>query len=768
MAILELPDELLNTLSNLAEKRNQSIESMIQQLITRDAMFENSLDGLLIVGDDMRYVDVNPAACELLGYTRDELSQKTITDISDPDEQTTEDWETFEQDGKMRGEYILTHKDGHKIFIEFVAINNITPGRHVSIFRDITAHKEMESELYRRDQFLSQIANTLPGIVYVYDLVNHQEVYSNRPVAELLGYSTHASNHKFPHFIETVIHPDDREKIYQHFEALQDLNDDAILENTYRAKHLDGHWLWFNSRDKVAKRDADGNVIQILGIAIDITETERLRVEQQYILDRSPIPIAISTTSEEIEYQNDVFAKTFGYTREDTPDIQTWRMLAYPDPEYRQKSFDQWSKDIKHARQTDNLLPPRLYYIRDKWGEERIVSIQASIIGQRIIASFVDMTEEQRMKQALIESEYRYRALFENALYNIIIYNLDGTIQMINQKAASMFGLKPDEMIGHLPRDFYPEVHEKTIAFINKVVENDTITTIEDKVDINGEMRFLWSIAQPVYDSNGSINSVQIITHDVTAQRQAEAFQQQQKQLEIRLEKERQISDLRTRLLTTISHEFRTPLSVIQTNTEMIMRYRDRLPIERQDQKLNQIITQIRHLVGMLDNVRTMSKAQQSLIDYHPTSVNLSEFIETIRKNFEASKLDTQIFNINIEIDNTTSRFDSNLIKQSIMNLLSNASKYSSEDSTITLTVRQKENSLTFIVMDEGVGMSRNDLHYIYQPFYRGKNVENVRGTGLGLAIVHKIVDLHQGTVSCESQINQGTTFTINLSQNLV
>jgi len=894
MAILELPDELVNTLSQLASTRNRSIESLIEQLITRDATYENSMDSLLIVDDDMNYVDVNPAACDLLGYSREELLQLNIIDVVPNEELTKQDWEKFNEDEEVNGEYTLKHKDGHDVHVEYVAVSHVTSNRHMSVFRNVTARKQMEeqlreserrftafmdnapmvayikdsesnyifsnrylveqiesdgytfdnqtpyerfapevaqkikeadqqvlvnreivtiedyamyenekvnwykeikfpieginnslyvggfaiditeqketeAQLRKREAFITQITDTLPGVIYVHDINTHTNVYTNKKTADILDYTSEELQSLGDNLLKVLTHPDDFKKLMQHFSKIGQATDDReIFELTYRMKHKDGHWRWFNSRDKIAQRDEDGNVQHIMGIAIDITEQEHLRLEQQHMLDRSPIPIGIAKLDGTIEYYNDVFTQTFGYTQADTPTIDEWRIKAYPDPEYRQKAWSQWTSDLTHALETNNLLPVRHYHITDKWGENHIVSIQASVIRERIFSTFIDVTEQQRMQQALIQSEQRYRTIFDNAMYSIVIYNMDGTIQMINNAAAAALNRTPDELIGHLLEDFYPNSHEQTIEFLNKVVEAEDITYVEETVNVDGEAHIIWSVGQAIYNERGEVEGVQVISHDVTTQRQAEAYRQQQQQLELSLKKQRQISQLRTRLLTTISHEFRTPLAIIQTNTEMLMRYRDRFTPERQDQKLNQIVAQISHLTGMLDNVRTMNQAQQNDMQYHPTNVNLSDFIQTLNSDFVESRNQPQPLNITVDTTKEMIVFDSNLMRQALGNLLSNASKYSPEDTTISLTIRQNNDTLLFIVSDEGIGISRADQPNIYQPFFRGKNAENVRGTGLGLAIVREIVELHRGHITCESQLDHGTTFTISLSTNLI
>lgn len=130
-------------------------------------------------------------------------------------------------------------------------------------------------------------------------------------------------------------------------------------------------------------------------------------------------------------------------------------------------------------------------------------------------------------------------------------------------------------------------------------------------------------------------------------------------------------------------------------------------------------------------------------IDYQPTTVNLTDFCASLESHFNEVKRSDQTLDLTIDTQQDNGYFDGALMYQALVNLLNNAIKYSPDSAAISLTLQQDDNILNFILGDKGIGISRNDITNIYQPFFRGKNAENERGTGLGLAIVRDIVDLH-------------------------
>ena len=164
-----------------------------------------------------------------------------------------------------------------------------------------------------------------------------------------------------------------------------------------------------------------------------------------------------------------------------------------------------------------------------------------------------------------------------------------------------------------------------------------------------------------------------------------------------------------------------------------------------------------------MDNLLTIHKIEANQIQFRPTALNLKTLLVQL---IEMSSIGFgEAPDISLEIADDCTRFygDSGLIHIIVDNLISNAIKYSEAATTIKVSIRQTETHLQIQVMDEGIGIPPKDQPIIFQAFQRGSNVDVLPGTGVGLAIVQKCVQLHQGTISLKSQVNQGSTFTVRL-----
>jgi signal transduction histidine kinase len=256
---------------------------------------------------------------------------------------------------------------------------------------------------------------------------------------------------------------------------------------------------------------------------------------------------------------------------------------------------------------------------------------------------------------------------------------------------------------------------------------------------------------------------VQIIIRDVSERLQAEAAKHESERLRIALEKEKELRDLKSKLMVTISHEFRTPMTIAQSSADILEDYFDRMPADKRKEHLAKIIGQIQLLTEMMEDINFIVQASFEELSVKAEPVNLKQLCETIVGEMQSS--DAVFHRIELvcaeEIPALT--LDLRRIKYVIMNVLSNAMKYSENDTIVTLAVEQQGDQVVITVEDEGIGISADERARIFEPFYRGHNVGVIRGTGIGLSIVKEIVDQHNGTISLDSELGKGTKVTISL-----
>lgn len=229
------------------------------------------------------------------------------------------------------------------------------------------------------------------------------------------------------------------------------------------------------------------------------------------------------------------------------------------------------------------------------------------------------------------------------------------------------------------------------------------------------------------------------------------------------LEAEKEFSELKSRFIQTVSHEFRTPLNMIYVSAQLLARSRDSLTEETSNQLLQRTDKAVRRITKILDDVLLFSKASADKLELNPTLLDIEQFCQTIVEDYQVLASSNKHIQFNSQGTHHSICLDEKLLYHILGNLLSNAITYSPPDSTIELALTSQENNICFRIKDQGIGIPREDLPRLFDPFHRAKNAKNIPGTGLGLSIVKKAVELHNGTIKVESELDLGTTFIVTI-----
>lgn len=238
-------------------------------------------------------------------------------------------------------------------------------------------------------------------------------------------------------------------------------------------------------------------------------------------------------------------------------------------------------------------------------------------------------------------------------------------------------------------------------------------------------------------------------------------------ELRLSLVKEKELSELKTRFISTASHEFRTPLSIILSSSEMLGIYGHKWSEEKKKLILNRIIIAVKRMTTLLDDVLFLNKDDAGKLDFQPKPQDLHNLILEIIEDARNSNLRDWKINFNESNDAQVISVDKKLFHQIINNLLSNAMKYSPDHNEIDLNVQWYTNEVEIKVRDYGIGIPATDQLRLFESFFRANNVGAINGTGLGLTILKRAVDRHGGKISFESAEGMGTTFKVTLPINL-
>lgn len=459
-------------------------------------------------------------------------------------------------------------------------------------------------------------------------------------------------------------------------------------------------------------------------------------------------------------------------------------MLGYSEEELYATNFQQLTHpddlglDLQHVEQMlrgeiDSFQMEKRYFAKD--GRIIWALLNVSLVRDTVdkplyfVSQVADITARKQLEAALYDINQRYDDLVAHIPAMVYRYRdlPDGSFRFdyVSPRARDLLGLEPEVVLQNAQllinlvhpddrADFWNTSNESLRAFKAFIWEGRFLK-------VSGDLRWIRLESYPRRLNDGSViwDGIHI---DITAQKQAEAVLQEQERLRIALQKEQELSDLKTRMMIHISHEFRTPLSVIATSADMLARYHERMTAGQREERFQQIRLQIEHLTEMLDDVAYLvhGNLRQTVIE--PNEHNLKQLCQDVIDKL-ASRLDGHAILFDIADGLSEVILDGMLVKRILLNLLTNALKYSPGRTSVWLDVYTEGSWLVLRVRDQGIGIPLADQARLFEPFYRGSNIGSIGGLGLGLSIVQQAVTLHGGSIAVESAQGQGTTFTVTL-----
>jgi PAS domain S-box-containing protein len=409
----------------------------------------------------------------------------------------------------------------------------------------------------------------------------------------------------------------------------------------------------------------------------------------------------------------------------------------------------------------------------------------------------------------------KLKSLFDTAVDGIIIINASGEILEANSAACSLFGYKLEELVGEKLNSLMPshearrhdgyvnnylqtgqkkiigkgrEVYgkkkdntlfpfwlsvvevklKKEIIFAGFIHDLSDIKNAEIRLkNLNAELES--KVVERTYELENVVNQLLSLNHQLeseifdknTAQ---EALKQREIELQNSLDKERELNILKTRFVSMASHEFRTPLSTILSSVSLIGRYVEADQQPQREKHIQKIKTSVAHLVGILNDFLSLSKLDEGKISVNKEEFDMEVLFDEVIEEISILCKPGQKIHFESAVDNPLISSDRKFLKNTLFNLLSNAVKYSSENDTIECFLEIKGHSLVFSVKDYGKGIPEEDQKHLFSRFFRASNVTNIEGTGLGLNIVKRYLDLIDGDISFESELNKGTKFVVTMT----
>lgn len=464
-----------------------------------------------------------------------------------------------------------------------------------------------------------------------------------------------------------------------------------------------------------------------------------------------------------IIFTNRSLQKTFGYSNDDLHG-SFYHVLIHPDDVERVVQF--YQRQIEQ-RVLQTYLE---FYMVSRWGEFVSVGQSTNLvldddtpIGLLSIAR--DITLQKRVEEELATSERRYWLAFETAVEGIMFADKKGIIRYINAAACALTGYDRDELIG---RPFFQCIDPS----VQDAYSSQFLHALESRKPFRGEYILRQKLRNTIFVSakmtvieiEGEIFIVTLL-EDITEQKMLEQeLDDTREQERKRVETLEELNRLKTRMLSAVSHEFRTPLSSIIGFTSAMLETGD-LDQASIKKYLHIVLQQGNRLASLVNEMLDLSvfESQKMLLRLREVHLNeaIKEVIDTIREPAERKKIAIGFTEVK---DARPIRADKNRIQQVLQNILDNAIKYSPAGSRIRVETIYLDEGVRIKISDTGMGMSEEDSSRAFDAFFRSLNVsEGIPGTGLGLTIAREVINAHRGTIHIESKLNEGTTIAIFL-----
>ena len=347
-----------------------------------------------------------------------------------------------------------------------------------------------------------------------------------------------------------------------------------------------------------------------------------------------------------------------------------------------------------------------------------------------------------------------YRFLAENSVDLICLHNLDTSFRYISPSVINILGYNSQEMEGKSPLDYaHPEdlqyLKDSFADFIDEKVNETTIARYK-----NNDGKYIWLETKANIIKEKNIKTgFQSSSRDITSRKEEEEV------IEKTLAKQRELNELRSNLVSTISHEFRTPMTTIRTSAELISIYLEGLTFEKKqrlEKQLSTITGEIDRIVELMNSVLTISRNDAGKTNFNPIKFNLKQLcldvIETSFDNQKNGRVQTLFNGSSFDVF-----ADRNLMEYSIFNLLNNAFKYSEGSGDVILNLTAISSKIIIEITDFGIGIPKEDQHKLFNTFFRASNTNGIPGTGLGLYIVKTFTEKNSGTIQLESFLGKGT-----------
>ncbi len=629
------------------------------------------------------------------------------------------------------------------------------------VFRDITERLKYEESLSKISTQLTHLINNIDDVYAIYDLKNKCYDFVSDNVETLYGCSR--ATYMGSKYWQTCIHHEDVESVVKEVKTIVDTKGRGELH--YCINNTNGHRRTIVEKLIVGK-DTLGNADKLYIVKTDYTHLDNARQSLleterkfRFISENISDFISIHDTDWNFTYASPSVVNVLGFTPEDVLGLACFD-LVHPDDLV--KAIDNCLRPlVLEKKETQFRFRMRAKNNQYKWVEmysKPVLDAKGEVAS--IISSTRNVTGQVVAESNLKESEEKYRLLSENSNDIIAIHQLNTAFLYISPSCYQVLGYKQEELLGKKPQQvFVPLDNVHARKAIENIVSGSADAKFVSKVLTRaGEEKLLEVWLKPVL-KNGIVVAIQSASRDVTEREQL------LKDLQFSLAKERELSELRKNFVSTASHQFRTPLTVIQSGVEIMNMYLDGLPEAKQAKFQNQfkkIAGEVERLEYLMNDVLSLERSTADRTPFQPVQLNLVAFCNNLIENYNIRLAGDRQILLAITGKEVPVYADEKLLGHALDNIITNACKYS-KAGHVYFEIKYAAGQVILKIADQGIGIPEDDLRNLFQPFYRATNTCEFAGTGLGLSIAKEFIEKHGGQILIDSKLNKGTNVSVIL-----
>lgn len=788
--------ELAVSFNLMTESLQRSRHEILESEERFRSLAESATDAIISINARGNIIHWNHAAEDIFGISSDDIIGKSVSVIMPERYRAAHDnaLKRLLSGGKPKiigkmVEIAGMRKDGSEFPMELSLASWKSQGEifYTGITRDITERKQTEDALKESEEKTRTFMETASDLMNILDEDGNIS-YANEAMARTLGYSKEEMlGMHYTQFVKEEVFEKDSKLSWQ----------EAVARGKFDA---DSIWITKDGKDIygelkiVVIHDSDGGFIGCRSIFRDITERkqaeEALQKSEENLktyLENAPDGIYINDIKGTFLYGNKKAEEIMGYKREELIGKSFLKLKIL-----QRKHLVKAGKLLVLNAMGRTTGPDEFELVR-KDGNRISVEINTTPIKQMertvVIGLVRDITERKKAEEALRESEEKFSKVFSSSPDPIAITNLKtGIIVEANEGFARMTGFSREETIGRTGEELKLWVNSEERARVFKVLQQQgQVQNVPVKYHTrSGQIRDCLFSASVI--NIGDEPHMIAASKDITERKQMEeALQEKNERLDSQneelqsqgeelmvqqqelMDKTREVEEanrLKSEFLANMSHELRTPLNVIIGFSELMADEVQGGVNEEQKQCLTDILGSGRHLLNLINEILDLSKIEAGKMELRLEKFDIGQLIESLRSATVAGLVrKKQSLEIDAEEAIPPVSADKSKIRQVLINLLSNAARFTPEGGKLRVEVVRDSTWCQVNVIDSGIGIGQEDQKKLFEPFYQVESNESAEksGTGLGLAISKQIIEKHGGRIWVESEYGKGSKFSFTL-----